>query len=129
MSEPTWLTRDLVDALHAEMLREHGGSAGLRDEGALESALARPQYKWAYEEPGLSLLAASYGFGIAKNHPYVDGNKRTAFMAMYVFLELNGLELDVEDSDAVQAMGAIVTETWDEVTLAEWIERYLHLMP
>lgn len=124
MNDPVWLTRAIVDAIHREMIEEHGGLTGIRDEGALESALARPQHKWVYEESGLCLLAASYGFGLAKNHAYVDGNKRTAFMAIYVFLELNGLELDAPESEAVEAMEAVVTGRWDEPDLAEWIERH-----
>ena len=90
-TEPRWLTRRMLDVLHDAQLREHGGSPGTRDEGLLESALARPQHKFAYaKRPDLATLAAAYAFGLARNHGYVDGNKRTAFMAAYVFLGLNG---------------------------------------
>src|SRR4051794_15559763 len=92
---PKWLTRQMLDVVHDAQVREHGGTPGVRDEDMLESALARPQQKWAYaDSPDLATLAAAYAFGLAKNHGYVDGNKRVAFMAAYVFLGLNGKDLD-----------------------------------
>src|SRR5690606_24322267 len=94
MSEPRWLTRRVVLTLHRLQIEEHGGTLGLRDDGLLDSALARPHQKHAYEpESDLVTLAAAYGFGLAKNHAFIDGNKRVAFVAMYVFLGLNGYDL------------------------------------
>jgi death-on-curing protein len=85
MSEPFWLTRQMVVAIHDEQLTIHGGASGLRDEGMLESALDRPKNKWAYEGAELPELAAAYAFGIARNHPFVDGNKRTSLLALFTF--------------------------------------------
>lgn len=95
-------TRDFVEALHVEQLRLHGGAAGIRDEGMLESALARPLQKQAYDDPDLCELGAAYLFGIVKNHPFVDGNKRTGLAAADTFLYLNGLSLEVEQEDLIQ---------------------------
>ena len=92
-------SREFVEALHAEQLRLHGGAAGIRDEGMLESALHRPQQREIYGEPDLSELAAAYLFGIAKNDPFVDGNKRTAFAAADLFLYFNGLSIEAEQED------------------------------
>ena len=90
-TEPRWLSRRLLDAIHLDQLREHGGSPGVRDENALESALGRPRNRWLYDPASdLATLAAAYGYGLATNHGYVDGNKRVAFMALYTFLALNG---------------------------------------
>lgn len=95
-------SREFVEALHAEQLRLHGGAAGIRDEGMLESALARPLQKEAYREPDLAELAAAYLFGIVKNHPFVDGNKRTGFAAADLFLYFNGLSVEAEQVDVIQ---------------------------
>jgi death-on-curing protein len=95
MDEPLWLTRAIVEVLHEEQIREHGGQHGLRDEGLLESALTRPRHRWSYEpETDLAALAAEYGVGLAKNYAFLDGNKRTAFVAANVFLILNGFEIE-----------------------------------
>src|SRR3972149_5756002 len=95
MAEPVWVDRLVVDAVHAQQLREHGGLHGVRDENALESALARPRNKWAYDpESDLATLAAAHGYGLATNHPYRDGNKRIAFLTMVIFLGLNGRDLE-----------------------------------
>src|SRR5690348_9821826 len=97
--------RVVVDAVHLDQLREHGGILGLRDENALESALARPRNKWHYAPSSdLGTLAAAYGYALARNHPYRDGNKRIAFLAMYVFLGLNGLELEASEEEVVRMM-------------------------
>lgn len=95
-------TREFVEALHGEQLRLHGGAAGIRDEGMLESALARPLQKQSYGEPDLYELAAAYLFGIAKNHPFIDGNKRTAFAAADLFLYFNGYSIEAEQQDIIQ---------------------------
>lgn len=96
-----WLTRQLVLAIHDEQLKEHGGTPGLRDEGLLESALARPLNHAGYGETDIAVLAAVYALAIAKNHPFLDGNKRTAYVALEVFLELNGLDFIASDAEAV----------------------------
>ena len=120
--EPHWLTRLIVDAIHADQLRQHGGLAGIRDENALESALARPRQKWSYDgEPDLAVFAAAYGFGLARNHPYRDGNKRIAFLALATFLGINGRELDATDADVVTTMVALAEGTLTERGLAAWI--------
>jgi death-on-curing protein len=94
-AEPVWLSRLVLDAVHFDQLREHGGLAGLRDENTLEAVLARPQQRWHYEPTtDLATLAATYGWGLVTSHPYRDGNKRTAFLAMLVFLGLNDLDLE-----------------------------------
>jgi len=112
----------MLDVLHDAQLREHGGSPGTRDEGLLESALARPQHKFAYaKRPDLATLAAAYAFGLARNHGYVDGNKRTAFMAAYVFLGLNGHDLEAEEPDVVTTMERVADGRLPEKGLADWI--------
>ena len=123
--EPRWLARLAVDSIHSELLREHGGSAGLRDENLLESALARPRHLVAYRSTvHLAQLAAAYGFGIARNHPFVDGNKRTALMAMYVFLGLNGWELAADEEDAVRTVLDLAAGTLEEADLATWLRKH-----
>jgi death-on-curing protein len=115
-----------VEAIHADQLREHGGLAGMRDEGALESALARPRQKWRYR-PGsrLSTLTAAYGFGLVSNHPFTDGNKRTALLAMVTFLGLNGAELDATDAEMVEIMVAAAAGLCPERALAAWVEAHM----
>ncbi len=112
--EIIWITREIALAAHARSLRDHGGADGVRDEGLLMSALDQPQNFAAYGEPSLYELAASCAFGIAKNHPFVDGNKRTAFYAAYIFLGLNGYELDADEAEAaaitLDIAGGKVTE-------------------
>ena len=112
----------MLDAMHDAQLREHGGSLGIRDEGLLESALARPRHKFAYaRRPDLATLAAAYAFGLAKNHGFVDGNKRAAFMAAYVFLGLNGQDLEVAEPDVVTTVERVADGRVTETGLAEWI--------
>src|SRR5690348_12440322 len=100
MSEPFWLTRQIIIAIHDEQLAIHGGQSGLRDEGMLESALDRPKNKWSCENAGLAELAAAYGFASARNHPFVDGNKRTSLLALYTFLGVNGIDFNVPEAEA-----------------------------
>ncbi|MBS0240749.1 MAG: type II toxin-antitoxin system death-on-curing family toxin [Proteobacteria bacterium] len=121
MTAPTWLTVELVVAIHGEQLRLFGGPEGLRDQGMLESALSRPQNKWSYGETDLAALAAAYAFGIAKNHPFVDGNKRAAFLAMITFLGLNSIDFLVPEADAAAAIIALAAGEIDEDGLARWI--------
>jgi death on curing protein len=118
-----WIDARAILAIHDEQLAEHGGGAGLRDQGLLESALARPVNLAAYEKSDAAALAASYAVGLAKNHPFVDGNKRTAFVALELFLALNEFELMGSDVDCVITMLAVAAGEIDEATLAEWIRR------
>ena len=120
--EPRWVARVVVDAIQIDMLLTHGGMPGLRDENLLESALARPRQRFSYESiTDLAALAAAYGYGLARNHPYNDGNKRVAFVVMAVFLGLNGLELAASEADVVTAIVALASGKLDEETLADWI--------
>jgi death on curing protein len=121
VTEPTWLTTDLVLAIHARQLREFGGLAGLRDPGGLESALGRPRNRWAYDNGGLAELAAAYGFGIARNHPFADGNKRTALLAIVTFLGLNDVEFAAREAEAVVMMRGLAAGEIDEDGLTRWI--------
>lgn len=116
-----WLDPAVLRAVHDEQLAEHGGAPGTRDEGLFESALARPQHLASYGEPDVADLAACYGFGIARNHPFIDGNKRTAFVAVELFLELNGFELEADDAACVMTMLAVAAGELDEAAFAAWI--------
>ncbi|MCS3649818.1 death-on-curing protein [Salinibacter ruber] len=125
MDEPRWLTRKIVDAIHADQLKQHGGLPGARDEGAVESALARPKHLQTYgDDPSVHRLAAAYGAGLARNHGYRDGNKRTAFMAMYVFLRLNGPRIDVEEMAVVDLMRSVAQSDGGEERLVVWLEMH-----
>jgi len=119
-----WIDPTVVLAIHEEQLAEHGGSPGVRDVGLLESALARPMNLAAYGEPDVAELAASYGFGIARNHPLVDGNKRTAFVSVELFLRLNGYRLSADDSACVLTMLAVAAGEMDEANFADWLRRH-----
>lgn len=122
--EPRWLTPNMVLAIHADQLRQHGGAIGLRDQGLFESALQRPQHRWQYDpKADLCLLAAAYGVGLAKNHAFVDGNKRIAFQAMYVFLGLNGLRIVADEPEVVSLMVGTASGAVDEDHLAEWLRK------
>jgi death on curing protein len=121
MSEPEWLTVYMVVAIHDEQLAIHGGSSGLRDAGLLESAIGRPRNKWAYESAELAELAAAYGYGIARNHPFVDGNKRTALLAIFTFLGINGIEFIVPEAEAVAMMLSLAAGEVSEESLTRWI--------
>ena len=120
--EPRWVPRLVVEAVHLDQIREHGGLIGIRDENALESALARAKQRWNYEpDVDLARLAADYAFGIASNHPFRDGNKRTAFLAALVFLGLNGLRFVAPENEVVDKMLALAAGELDDVELSEWI--------
>lgn len=121
MSEPRWITKAQVIRMHAEQLAVFGGPAGLRDEGMLESALGRPQNKWAFGETDYAALAAAYAFGIARNHPFVDGNKRAAFMAMMTFLRKNGIAFAPDPAQATVAIQGLAAGEIEEEGLARWI--------
>jgi death-on-curing protein len=119
-----WLDPDVLRAVHEEQLAEHGGATGTRDEGLFESALGRPRNLAAYSDPDVAELAAAYGFGLARNHPFIDGNKRTAFVAVELFLELNGQELTAADADCVMTMLAVAAGQMDEATFARWLRQH-----
>jgi death-on-curing protein len=119
------LSRTVVDAIHTDQLREHGGLTGVRDETALESALARAQQKWNYaEKADMALLAAAYGFGLVKNHPYRDGNKRIGFLAIVTFLGINGYEFEASDTDVITEMLTLADGRVLEQELADWIRKH-----
>jgi death-on-curing protein len=125
VSEPRWLSEFSVLLLHAESVAEHGGSAGLRDKGLLQSALNRARNLYSYEGvTEVQRLAAVYGFGIARNHPFLDGNKRTAFLAIGLFLLKNGYALEADNEEATQAMFALASGDLTEAQLVEWIRRH-----
>lgn len=124
MTRWIWLDPTVVVAIHEAQIAEHGGSAGTRDAGLLESALARPRNLVAYGAPDHADLAAAYGYGIARNHPFVDGNKRSAFVAVELFLALNGLRLVAGDSDCVMIMLAVAAGDIDEPRFAAWIRAH-----
>ena len=119
-----WIDRRALELLHGESLREHGGAAGLRDEGLLESALARPVNLASYGSPDAFDLAASYGVGLAKNHPFIDGNKRAAFLSIGLFLFLNGLRLVASQAEATLTMFSVAGGDIDEPTLARWLREH-----
>jgi death-on-curing protein len=118
-------SRQFVEALHAEQLRLHGGAAGVRDEGLLESALYRPLQKEAYGEPDLCDLAAAYLFGIVKNHPFIDGNKRTAFAAADLFLYFNGLSIEAEQEEIIQLVLMVAAGELDETGAAAFLRDHV----
>jgi len=119
--EPAWVTYDQAVAIHARELRRFGGAAGLRDEGMLRSALERPLNKWQYEQADLPELAAAYAFGLAKNHAFVDGNKRIAFMIMMTFLRKNGVRFAPHPAHATAMMLSLAASEVSEASLARWI--------
>jgi death on curing protein len=121
VSDWIWIDPAVIYAVHNQQLAEHGGSAGVRDAGLLESALARPQNLLAYGDPDVHDLAAAYGYGIARNHPFIDGNKRTAFVAVELFLSLNGLSLTAADVDCVITMLALAAGELSEEAFARWL--------
>ena len=125
-AEPVWVSRLVLDAVHFDQLREHGGMAGLRDEKTLQAVLARPQQRWHYEPASdFPALAAAYGWGLVTSHPYRDGNKRTAFLAMIVFLGLNGFDLKATQEEVVTTMLAAAAGQVSETKLAEWVRSHL----
>jgi death-on-curing protein len=120
-AEPKWLTYDQVIAIHSRQLRRYGGAPGLRDEGMLQSASERPANKWHYEQADLATLAAAYAFGLAKNHAFVDGNKRIAFMTMAVFLRKNGVAFAPDPAHATAMFFSLAAGEVSEESLTRWI--------
>lgn len=126
LRQPRWPSRIVVDAIHHDQLREHGGLPGVRDENVLESALARAQQKWHYlPTTDIPMLAASYAFGLVKNHPYRDGNKRIGFLAMVTFLGINGHQLEAPDAEVVSEFLALAEGSVSEDELADWIRGHV----
>lgn len=119
--EPLWITYEQAIAIHARQLRRFGGAPGLRDEGMLRSALERPVNKWSYEQASLPELAAAYAFGLAKNHAFVDGNKRIAFMAMMTFLRRNGIAFAPDPAQATTMILSLAAGEVSEASLTRWI--------
>ena len=123
--EPKWVDRLVAEAIHWDQIREHGGLAGIRDENALESALARGRQRWHYEpETDLPALAAAIGFGLSKNHPFRDGNKRVSFVVMIVFLELNGWSFATDEEDVVRTIVSLAAGDLTEFELAAWLRTH-----
>jgi death-on-curing protein len=120
-----WLDPDILLAAHDEQLAEHGGPSGIRDAGLFESALARPQNLAAYGKPDAAALAASYAFGLAKNHPFADGNKRISLIALEYFLELNGYALVADDAQCIIAILSVASGAVSESKLAQWIRKHM----
>jgi len=125
MTQWRWVSRQVLLLLHDESLAEHGGDPGLRDEGLLDSALARPVNLALYEQPDAASLAASYGVGLAKNHPFVDGNKRAAFLAVGLFLAMNGNRLHASQADATLTVMDVAAGVMNESTFAQWIRDHI----
>lgn len=124
-AEPRWLSREVALAVHDRQLAEHGGPAGVRDSGALDSALGRPVNRWADGADDPAELAAAYAFGIARNHPFVDGNKRTAWVAARLFLRLNGHALAFTEREAIATVLALAAGELGEDELAGWLREHL----
>jgi death-on-curing protein len=125
MSSWRWVNRKALLLLHEESLAEHGGASGLRDEGLLDSALARPVNLALYETPDVAALAASYGVGLAKNHPFVDGNKRAAFLAVGLFLMANGYRLRATQAEATLTVLSVAAGEMDETSFAAWLRAHI----
>jgi len=124
MADPAWLDRRRVDAIHDIQLAEHGGAAGLRDPGLLESAFARPMQVAADGTPDIPALAATYALAIARNHPYIDGNKRTAYVAMELFLSKNGFDFAASDAESTITILAMAAGDIDDATFIAWVRRH-----
>ncbi len=126
MKKPIWLDRLIVEAIHFDQVRVHGGLSGIRDENALESALAGPLNRWAYDSGSdLTELAAAYGYGLVSSHPFSDGNKRVGFLAMYVFLGSNGLEIEADETEVVDLIVAVASGRCSEKELASWLSGHV----
>jgi death on curing protein len=123
MKEPHWVRREIILATHEELLKRFGGLDGVRDEGLLDSALNRPQHLFAYEKPALYELATAYAAGIVKNHPFLDGNKRTGFMAAYIFLGANGRFLEAPEIEVVERTLALAAGAITEADYTTWLEK------
>lgn len=125
MQDWIWVTSAVAIAAHAEQVAEHGGDEGTRDDGLLDSAMARPLNLAAYSQPDVADLAAAYAFGIARNHPFVDGNKRTAAVVSETFLVLNGCQLTATDAELVVAFVALAGDELSEEEMADWFRQHI----
>ncbi|WRH67437.1 MAG: type II toxin-antitoxin system death-on-curing family toxin [Planktothrix sp. GU0601_MAG3] len=123
MSEPLWIFEEIVQVIHQDQIQQHGGSLGVRDENLLSASLARPRHLFTYGQPDLFDLAAAYGYGLAKNHPFIDGNKRTAFAVMATFLLVNGYLLEIPEMEVVQMMEQLATDQETQESLAQWLRK------
>ncbi|MBL8560422.1 MAG: type II toxin-antitoxin system death-on-curing family toxin [Hyphomonadaceae bacterium] len=121
MAEPVWLETEAILRLHLEQLEEHGGGLGVRDEGLLDSAMSRARNRYVYGETDVVVLATAYASGIVGNHPFIDGNKRTGFIAMALFLEVNGLTVTAEEADVVLTMLALAAGAIDDDAFTAWL--------
>lgn len=125
MTEPLWLKRQWVDAIHFRQLQRFGGLHGVRDANLIESALARPQNLWTYGEiRSISILAAAYGFGLVKNHGYLDGNKRVGFVAVVAFLEINGWSFDADEAEVARIIREVAEGTLVEPDFENWVQSH-----
>jgi len=122
MKEPVWVLREVVHALHERLLAEFGGATGVRDDGMLESALSRPVHQFTYSSPSIPELAAAYAFGLVRNHPFVDGNKRIGFATAVLFLELNSYRFMASEVDATVQTLALAAHDLDEAGYAAWLK-------
>ena len=122
MNTPIWVKKSVVIAIHRRQLAEHGGIDGIRDPGLLESALFRPKNQFNYGNPTIFNLAAAYSYGITKNHPFIDGNKRTSYVVMRTFLKLNGYDIQASAIEKYQTWLSLASNRLDETQLANWIE-------
>lgn len=127
MKEPIWLTMPIVEAMHTGQIREHGGAYGIRDKKLLESSIERPINRFLFEELDIIRLASVYGYGLAKNQCFIDGNKRIAFLAMYTFLGLNGYEIDAKEPEVVESMIGVAESSISEEQLIRWL--HIHVRP
>ena len=126
MTEPRWLAVVHILAIHSDQIQSHGGSLGLRDRGLLESAIERPRNRLHHDpDADLPALAAAYGFGLANNHPFVDGNKRVAFQSMYLFLGLNGFRIEALEEEVVTTIVSLARGDLDEASLAAWLRQHI----
>ena len=127
MDGPSWIADDVVVKIHEQQIAEHGGSAGIRDAGLLSSALARPKHLFHYsqEAPDLASLAAAYAFGVARNHPFLDGNKRTAYVICRTFLKINGADFEASQEDKYVTFLSLAEGALSEEQLADWIREHL----
>jgi death-on-curing protein len=124
MKEPIWVAEKIVLAIHEDQLVQHGGSSGTRDENLLGASLARPKHLFTYGKPTIFDLAAAYVYGLANNHPFIDGNKRTAFMVMYTFLGLNNYWLEVDEMDVVIKMEGLTMDVETQESIAIWLKEH-----
>lgn len=122
MNEPTWITKEILITVHAELLNRFGGLSGIRDEGLLDSALNRPKHRFSFSRPTLFQMASSYAHGVVKNHPFLDGNKRTGFMSAYIFLGVNGWSLEAPEEEVVLETLSLAAGETSEEAYSDWLE-------